>query len=397
MTIDQSTGFLNEWNANRDHREKIYISYDATNKNCQSGDIEMAEYGEAKDDKNKPIINYAVAYDKTNREPLFYEDYPGSIVDISQLEYMLGKAKEYGYKNVGFILDRGYFSKDNIRYMDHEGYHFVIMVKGMAKLVNAIILENKHTFEDVRKFHIQGTKTYGITLKSKLYNSDMKNRYFHLYYSPGKNSYQRSDLEKKLERMKRTIEKLKGKTNIEFPESYLEYFEPIYYEPEHTFLMASEKEDVIEKEIKLCGYFCIITSEKMTAEDALHLYKSRDCSEKLFRGDKSYLGNRSLRVGTDESAEAKIFIEFVAMIIRNRMYTYLMDEVKKTGQIENYMTVPAAIKELEKIEMIRVNNGKYRLDHAVSATQKSILNAFKIEENQVKQWCNEIAARLTKL
>ena len=39
------------------------------------------------------------------------------------------------------------------------------------------------------------------------------------------------------------------------------------------------------------GYFVIVTSKQMTAEEALELYKSRDVSEKLFRGDKSYLGN----------------------------------------------------------------------------------------------------------
>ena len=52
---------------------------------------------------------------------------------------------------------------------------------------------------------------------------------------------------------------------------------------------------MIEKENSLSGYFCIITSEKMTANEALKLYKSRDASEKLFRGDKSYLGDKSLR------------------------------------------------------------------------------------------------------
>ena len=31
---------------------------------------------------------------------------------------------------------------------------------------------------------------------------------------------------------------------------------------------------------------------------------------------------------------------------------------------DNYMTVPAAIKELEKIEMIRLSDGNYRLEHA---------------------------------
>lgn len=46
---------------------------------------------------------------------------------------MLDKAQGYGYKRVGFILDRGYFSKANIDYMDSCGYSFVIMVKGMAE------------------------------------------------------------------------------------------------------------------------------------------------------------------------------------------------------------------------------------------------------------------------
>ena len=131
MTVDQSVAFLNQWNESRDHRERIYISYDSTNKNCQAGDIEIAEFGHAKEDKGVPVINYSIAYDKTNREPLFYEEYPGSIVDISQLQYMLEKARGYGYRKAGFILDRGYFSKENIRYMDKCHYDFVIMMKGM--------------------------------------------------------------------------------------------------------------------------------------------------------------------------------------------------------------------------------------------------------------------------
>ena len=46
----------------------------------------------------------------------------------------------------------------------------------------------------------------------------------------------------------------------------------------------------------------------------------------------------------------------------------------------NYMTVPAAIKELEKIEMIMQLDNRYRLDHAVTANQKAILNRFGIKD-----------------
>ena len=82
----------------------------------------------------------------------------------------------------------------------------------------------------------------------------------------------------------------------------------------------------------MCGYFrYLITSEKNDQLlQALELYKSRDASEKLFRGDKSYLGNKSFRVHTSESVHAKIFIEFVALIIRSRFYTCLKEQMQRT-------------------------------------------------------------------
>ena len=65
--------------------------------------------------KGTLFFNYAIAYDTKNAKPLFYETYLGSIAGISQFEFMLGKAIGYGYRNIGFILDRGYFSKGNIQ------------------------------------------------------------------------------------------------------------------------------------------------------------------------------------------------------------------------------------------------------------------------------------------
>ena len=71
-------------------------------------------------------------------------------------------------------------------------------------------------------------------------------------------------------------------------------------------IRARERTDVVNRELELCGYYAIVTSEDKTAREALALYKGRDSSEKLFRGDKTYLGNQSLRVCSDESASAKI-------------------------------------------------------------------------------------------
>lgn len=398
ITQDQSIGFLNEWNASRNHREKIYISYDSTNKACQAGDIEIAEFGHSKDGKDYPVFNYSVAYDRNNREPLFYEEYPGSIVDMTQLQIMLEKAKGYGYKKAGFILDRGYFSKANIRFMDKNGYDFVIMVKGMKKLIREIILEYRGTFEDVRANSIRQYKTYGTTIERTLFPSDEKKRYFHLYFSSSRHASEQEQLEARIDRMKKNLKKTYGKAR-EMYHGYQYYFNPIYYhegQEDQLLQAAQEKGDVIQEEIRLCGYFCIITSKKMSAKEALELYKSRDESEKLFKGDKTYLGNKALRVQTDEAAAAKIFIEFVALVIRNKIYTSLKDSVLEDDSKANYMNVPAAIRELEKIEMIRQTDGEYRLDHAVTATQKAILKAFKMDASYIQKEAAKIRGVLTE-
>ena len=400
ITVDQSITFLNDWNEARDHSERIYISYDSTNKSCQAGDVEIAEFGHSKNGQDKPVFNYSIAYDRNNREPLFYEEYPGSIVDISQLQYMLEKALGYGYKNVGFILDRGYFSKENIHFMDKCGYDFVIMVKGMKKIVNEMIIENKGKFEDSRAHSIREYKTNGMTVKGQLFPSDKEERYFHIYYSSRKYASEREMVEAKIDRMAKYLKKEEGKAAT-IGEGFDKYFDLIYYhqgQKDQKFMFGRELDNVIDQEISLCGYFVIITSKKMTAKEALTLYKSRDASEKLFRGDKSYLGNKSIRVQSDESISAKIFIEFVALIIRNKIYTCLKDAMLENDKKANYMTVPAAIKELEKIEIIRQLDNKYRLDHAVTANQKAILKGFGIKDvAYIKNKAGIISEQLAKL
>ena len=92
---------------------------------------------------------------------------------------------------------------------------------------------------------------------------------------------------------------------------------------------------------------------------SMHLKNARDVSEKMFRSDKSFLGNNCLRVHSTESASAKMFVEFIALIIRCKFYTKLKNASKTMDKKQNYMTVPAALRELEKIEMVRQLDKKY--------------------------------------
>ena len=399
VTVDQRIQFLNEWNAKRDHRERIYISYDSTNKNSQAGNIEMVELGHTKEGMEEEIFNYAIAYDRSNREPLFYESYPGSIVDVSQLQHTLKKAKSYGYEHVGFILDRGYFCKENICFMDDNGYDFVIMIKGMKSLVSGLVLEAQGSFENDRRNSIRAFKVSGTTIKRKLYASDKKERYFHIYYDDGRKASEREKLEDRIDRMGRKLRELMGDP-IRPGGDYKKYFDLVFWHEgleDEKFMSGMERADVVNREIRLCGYFVIVTSAKMTAEEALVLYKSRDDSEKTFRADKSYLGANCERVYSNEAIDTKIFIGFVATIIRNRIYTLLKNEVARLDKKLNFMTVPMALKELEKIELLKGADNEYNLDYAVTATQKTILKAFDMTADSIRRQARTLSSDLMRI
>ena len=49
-----------------------------------------------------------------------------------------------------------------------------------------------------------------------------------------------------------------------------------------------------------------------------------------------------MRSRTNEGVEGRIFTQFIALIIRNKIYTALQEENEKLEKKQNYMTVPAA-------------------------------------------------------
>ena len=393
VSDDDINTFLNAWTLSRPNKEGIYISYDSTNKNCQATDIELAEYGHAKDDDGKPIINIAIGFDINNREPIFYEEYLGSINDVSQLSQMIKKVKGLGYtENIGFILDRGYFSKKNIREMDGEHMSFIIACKGKANFINNLVSKAIGTFEKDRKNRINKFSCYGTTIVYPLFGDDI-NRYIHIYYNELKAAVERENIEAKVERISNLLKKNVGKKK-DYNE-YNHYFDLIY--KDGFFVTAIPKDDVIEKEKEYCGYFVIVSSKETSALEALTLYKSRDESEKLFLSDKSFLSGKAFRVQSDAAIKTKTLISFIALIIRNKIHTYLSNYIDNTHNNQNYLNVESTIKELEKIEMIKGNDDIYRLDHALSKTQKVILKAFDMDQAYILNKANAISKELQRI
>ena len=57
-----------------------------------AGNLELAEYGHAKDNPNLPQVNMSLGYNQTGNKPVFLFAYPGSIIDNTECE-KIGRKK----------------------------------------------------------------------------------------------------------------------------------------------------------------------------------------------------------------------------------------------------------------------------------------------------------------
>ena len=392
ITPDDINTFINAWTKINKSKGKVYISYDSTNSNCQAMDIDLCEMGHAKLNPAKPIVNLSIAFDEDNKIPLFYELYSGSIPDISCIETMINKAKGFGFNDACFILDRGYFSKNNVRNIVKQGYDFLIAARNREGFIDDLISECDLSFKSNRKNRVNNQNIYGTSYKKKLFglNDEV---YVHVFFNAGKYPSILQNVENDIAIHAERLNKLKfERVDPNFKDPYHE----LIIDKDNKLIAFRENEKVIEDIEKYLGYFVLITSEKMTYAEAFNKYSGRDQSEKLFKSGKSFLGGDAYRVHTKQSLESKTLITFIALIIRNAIYNKLMSEKYLINEPDNNIfSVPEAIKQLEKIEMIKYND-TYRLSSALSRNQKKLLKAFNMNSGSILMEAQYIAETLKK-
>ena len=76
------------------------------------------------------------------------------------------------------------------------------------------------------------------------------------------------------------------------------------------------------------GFFCLVSSEKLTLEQALKIYRMKDSIEKIFQSLKNDINIKPLRVWTTKSLCGAILIGFLAQLIISLM-RYDYEELKQ--------------------------------------------------------------------
>ena len=404
ISDDNISKFLISWNKLHVSDEKIYLNFDGCNLNWEVSDSSIyAEFGAAKDDPTKPQANFMTAMDNKDGEPLDYDTYNGSVVDMSQCTIMVDRLRDYGYTNIGCIFDRGFFRQPVIEWLEKTGYDVIMMADTNIVEMRKIILKNHDALHNQLETQLKGLDVLGITVKDTLWEQE---RYFHLYYDDVQGSYQRRRFYDEILIMADELNQLKGKklrsdANLS---KYKPWFtlkideikpaqeektdkskkgRPRKEKPSIRVLAGYEKRvDRIKEHADLLGHFAIMTFESMHADECLITYRHRDVIEKFFRSIKWYDDLNTPGVHSDDAFDARMHIIFLTGIVHSRLMK-ISREIKEETKQKRVFTIPGMIDLLEGIQCTVNSNNIYKRRYAITAKQKLIFEKLGIVESDV--------------
>ena len=300
--------------------EEEYLAYDTTSISSYSKSLKQVKYGMNKDHDPLPQINLALIFGETSRLPVCFRKLPGNISDVKTISNMLAEIDFLELEKVKLIMDRGFYSEENINELYQKRYKFLIATKTSLKYVKKRLNEIRSTMVSRKHY----SSKYGIYYDSTLMDwdySEMKPRsgevvkgtrrmYLHLYYNDQKATDDKVSFNRMLDSLE--AELASGKRIPEHEKNYTKYYE-IKQTPVRG-ITFTPKQDAIDEAEKNYGYFALISNCVKDPLDALEVYRSKDMIEKAFGDIKERLNMRTTSVSSEENLDGKLFVQFLALI-----------------------------------------------------------------------------------
>ena len=115
--------------------EKEYWAYDTTSISSYSRCLSQVRYGMNKDHEPLPQINLALLFGEESNLPFYYRKLAGNIPDVKTVKNLLADIDFFGYDKIKLVMDRGFYSEDNINDLYRNHLKFLIAAKKSLKFV----------------------------------------------------------------------------------------------------------------------------------------------------------------------------------------------------------------------------------------------------------------------
>ena len=331
--------------------EKEFWAYDSTSISSYSEMMKQVKYGKNKNGENLPQINLALLFGEESGLPFYYRKLAGNIPDVKTIRELARELDILGYEKVKLVMDRGYYSAENINALFRDHIKFLCGTSAALSFAKDYIREigtdkdryeyynsdlELYVFSKTISWHYEQERPYkGDTVRED------RRLYLHLYFNPDKLSDDGKAFNKRLDGLKEEL--LSGKRIPEHEKEYRKYFE--IRETPKRGISLSYNQDAINAARERYGFFVLISNEVKDPVAALSLYRMRDIVEKAFWNVKERLNLRRTLTSSESSLEGKLFVEFVALIY----LSYIKKKMEETGLFAKY-TMHELLDELDVIE-----------------------------------------------
>lgn len=378
LTRDQILSFFSSWMRRITDRE--YLCFDITSISSMVHDNPYIEWGYNRDTEKLPQINIALLAGMESELPSYYEILPGSLHDVKSLPAFLDMMKKLGMKKINLMMDKGFYSQKNLDLMAERDIRFTIPVKKNTKRVKVLIDKYRDTLELPEHIVIddEDHTVYGITSQTKLKNRKI---YYHVYMDTAK----RIDHVRKFNRyIVKLSKELESKELVAaHTEDYAAFF-TVKDTPKRGRKVVWNQEAIRHERDNYIGYWVLVTTAEADAGRAHIQYSKRDHVEKQFDSLKNLLEGNRLRVQKPISAEAIVFLRFLALIITERIRTILRTTPIKANDpnpkfwISRY-TVPEVFNRLESFTEVKFKHTYKPVRPSPTKAQTEIFKIFGLQ------------------
>ncbi len=359
--------------------ENEFWAYDISSISSYSQLLNQVKYGKNKEDDRLPQFNLALVFGERSNLPFYYRKLAGNIPDVKTLKTLLADMGTLGFKRLKLVMDRGFWSEENINALYKEHSKFLVSASTSLSFIRKE-LDSVYGELDLYKHYNENHHIYAATIQSEwLYSQERpykddvlkeKRRiYVHLYFNGEKAASDRTALENRLAGLRHEL--VDGPRKPEHENLYKKFFDIKNTPVKGTQVTIND--DAVIKARRYFGYFALVSNEKMDAIEALELYRNRDLVEKAFGNLKERLNMRRTLVSSEQSLDGKLFVEFVALIY----LSYIKAQMQRQNLFKDY-TMQGLLDKLDVIECFEAPNKALRVGE-VLAKQTDIFVKLGVE------------------
>ena len=358
--------------------EKEYWAYDSTSISSRSETLKQVKFGKNKDDDHLPQINLALVFGEESKLPFYYRKIAGNIPDVKTIREFLRELDVLGYEKIKLVIDRGYYSKDNINALYKNHLKFLSGTSSALSFAKVFIREIGQK-KDHYEYYNSNLELYVFSKtiawdyeQERPYKGDIikedRRMYLHLYFNPEKYADDGKIFNQKMDALKEEL--LSGHRVPEHENDYKKYFE--IKETPIRGVSLTVRQDAVDAAHERYGFFVLISNEVKDPVAALSLYRMRDVVEKAFWNVKERLNLRRTMNSSESSLEGKLFVEFIALIY----LSYIQKKMDEKGLFGKY-TMHELLDELDVIECF-TEPGKAPIQGEVLKKQEQIFRDLDV-------------------